>query len=55
MLAYIGPGGYFGEIGLMSHVPELQELAPPGVRVATCTALDHADECDAVVLATGPA
>ena len=43
VLAYIGPGGYFGEIGLMSHSPELSALAPPGVRVATCTSLDHAD------------
>jgi len=43
VLAYLGPGKYFGEIGLMAHLPEIHDLAPPGVRTATCTALDHAD------------
>jgi len=43
VLTYIGPGGYFGEIGLMSHIPEVSALAPAGVRVATCAALDHVD------------
>jgi Fe-S-cluster-containing hydrogenase component 2/CRP-like cAMP-binding protein len=43
VLTYIGPGGYFGEIGLMSHIPEIHELAPPGVRTATCSAIDHVD------------
>jgi CRP-like cAMP-binding protein/Fe-S-cluster-containing dehydrogenase component len=40
---YVGPGGYIGEIGLMSHLSEIQAVAPPGVRTATCTALDHVD------------
>ncbi len=43
VLSYIGPGGYFGEIGLLAHLPEIQSLAPPGVRTATCSALDHVD------------
>jgi CRP-like cAMP-binding protein/Fe-S-cluster-containing hydrogenase component 2 len=43
VLNYVGPGGYFGEIGLLSDLPEIRALAPPGVRTATCTALDHAD------------
>ena len=43
VLNYVGPGGYFGEIGLLSDVPEIRALAPPGVRTATCTALDHVD------------
>jgi CRP-like cAMP-binding protein/Fe-S-cluster-containing dehydrogenase component len=43
VLSYIGPGGYFGEIGLMSDLPELAGQAPPGVRTATCSALDHVD------------
>jgi CRP-like cAMP-binding protein/Fe-S-cluster-containing hydrogenase component 2 len=43
VLAYIGPGRYFGEIGLMADLPEVAELAPAGVRVATCSALDHVD------------
>jgi Fe-S-cluster-containing hydrogenase component 2/CRP-like cAMP-binding protein len=40
---YIGPGGYFGEIGLLSTLPELRDKAPSGVRTATCSALDHVD------------
>ncbi len=43
VLAYLGPGKYFGEIGLMSHLPELRDKAPAGVRTATCSALDHVD------------
>lgn len=43
VLSYLGPGQSFGEIGLMSHMPELAGLAPPGVRTATCSALDHVD------------
>jgi Fe-S-cluster-containing hydrogenase component 2/CRP-like cAMP-binding protein len=43
VLSYVGPGGFIGEIGLMSHLPELAELAPPGVRTASCSALDHVD------------
>src|SRR5262249_55799076 len=43
VLNYVGPGGYIGEIGLLSDFPELRDLAPSGVRTATCTALDHVD------------
>jgi CRP-like cAMP-binding protein/Fe-S-cluster-containing dehydrogenase component len=43
VLTYIGPGGTFGEIGLMAHVPEVRAMAAPGVRTATCSALDHVD------------
>jgi CRP-like cAMP-binding protein len=43
VLAYLGPGGYFGEIGLLSDLPDLPSWAPAGVRTATCTALDHVD------------
>lgn len=44
VLNYIGPGAYFGEIGLLSELPELRELgAIGGRRVATCTSLDHVD------------
>jgi Fe-S-cluster-containing hydrogenase component 2 len=43
VLNYVGPGGYFGEIGLLSDLPELRELTASGVRTATCSALDHVD------------
>jgi Fe-S-cluster-containing hydrogenase component 2 len=46
VLNYVGPGGYFGEIGLMGHLPEVQEAMgelPLGTRTATCSALDHVD------------
>jgi CRP-like cAMP-binding protein/Fe-S-cluster-containing hydrogenase component 2 len=43
VLTYIGPGGYFGEIGLMAHLPGISDLAPAGLRTATCSALDHVD------------
>ncbi len=33
VLAYLGRGGYFGEIGLLGE----------GTRTATCTALDHVE------------
>ncbi|MBY0524355.1 MAG: cyclic nucleotide-binding domain-containing protein [Gemmataceae bacterium] len=46
VLTYIGPGGYFGEIGLLSHIPEVRQALgdiPHGVRTATCSGLDHVD------------
>jgi CRP-like cAMP-binding protein/Fe-S-cluster-containing hydrogenase component 2 len=43
VLNYVGPGGYFGEIGLMSDLAELRNLTASGVRTATCSALDHVD------------
>ncbi len=43
VLSYIGPGGYFGEIGLMAHIPEVRAKAPRGTRTASCSALDHVD------------
>ena len=43
VLNYVGPGGYFGEIGLLSDLPEIRALAQPGMRTATCSALDHVD------------
>jgi CRP-like cAMP-binding protein/Fe-S-cluster-containing hydrogenase component 2 len=44
VLNYIGPGGYFGEIGLLTGLPEIQAMGvAPGRRTATCAALDHVD------------
>jgi CRP-like cAMP-binding protein/Fe-S-cluster-containing dehydrogenase component len=43
VLNYVGPGGYFGEVGVLSDLPEIRARATPGVRTATCTALDHVD------------
>jgi CRP-like cAMP-binding protein/Fe-S-cluster-containing dehydrogenase component len=43
VLNYIGPGGYFGEIGLLGHLAESLGISAPGERVATCSALDHVD------------
>ncbi len=43
VLNYVGPGGYFGEVALMGDVPEIQAIAPAGLRTATCSALDHVD------------
>jgi Fe-S-cluster-containing hydrogenase component 2 len=56
---YLGPGNYFGEIGLLTGLPleslmhgtesadsvltELRRLVVNGVRTATCTALDHVE------------
>lgn len=42
-IAYTGPGGYFGEIALLSRLEELEGKVPPGIRTATVTALDHVD------------
>ncbi len=43
VLNYIGPSGYFGEIGLLGHLAATLGISTPGVRVATCSALDHVD------------
>ena len=43
VLSYIGRGGFFGEIAFLSQIPEIAEKAPPGVRTATCSALDDVD------------
>ncbi len=43
VLSYVGPGGHFGEIGLLSEIPEIRAQTTPGVRTASCTALDHVD------------
>jgi CRP-like cAMP-binding protein/Fe-S-cluster-containing dehydrogenase component len=43
VLNYVGPGGYFGEIGLLGHLAETLGISTPGVRTATCGALDHVD------------
>jgi Fe-S-cluster-containing hydrogenase component 2/CRP-like cAMP-binding protein len=44
ILSYIGPGGYFGEIGLLTDLPEIRAAGIPlGVRTATCSALDHVE------------
>ncbi len=43
VLNYVGPGGYFGEIGLLSDLPELRDMVQSGTRTATCSALDHVD------------
>ncbi|MEX2138859.1 MAG: cyclic nucleotide-binding domain-containing protein [Pirellulales bacterium] len=43
VLNYLGPGGYFGEIGLLSDLDELRGDTPPGICTATCAALDHVD------------
>jgi CRP-like cAMP-binding protein/Fe-S-cluster-containing hydrogenase component 2 len=43
VLSYVGPGGYIGEIGLLSELPEMRDLGLEGVRTATCAALDHVD------------
>jgi CRP-like cAMP-binding protein/Fe-S-cluster-containing hydrogenase component 2 len=44
VLNYLGPGGYFGEIGLLTDLPEIRQLGlPAGRRTASCIALDHVD------------
>jgi CRP-like cAMP-binding protein len=43
VLYYVGPGDYIGEIGALSGLPELRDLAPEDIRTTTCTALDHVD------------
>ena len=41
---YIGPDEFFGEIGLLAQIPEIQRaLEVSDIRTATCTALDHVD------------
>ena len=44
VLAYLGPGGFFGEIGLLSDLPEIRERGVGAARrTATCSSLDHVD------------
>ena len=48
VLNYLGPGNGFGEIGLLSGIGDTLSEAlggtiRPGVRTATCTALDHVE------------
>ena len=50
VMGYISPGGYFGEIGLLTQMLSGGGLAeaerrnvPPGRRTASCTALDHVE------------
>ena len=41
---YIGPDEFFGEIGLLAQIPEIQRaLDVSDLRTATCTTLDHVD------------
>ncbi len=42
VLNYLGPGGFFGEIGLLADLPEVQAHGVNAARrTATCSALDH--------------
>ncbi len=46
VLNYIGPGNGFGEIGLLSEYQQDETIdgpRRPGLRTATCTALDHVE------------
>jgi Fe-S-cluster-containing hydrogenase component 2/CRP-like cAMP-binding protein len=46
VLNYIGPGNGFGEIGLLSEYQQAEVYdgpRRPGLRTATCTALDHVE------------
>jgi CRP-like cAMP-binding protein/Fe-S-cluster-containing hydrogenase component 2 len=44
VLNYLGPGGFFGEIGLLADLPEVQAHGVSDARrTATCSALDHVD------------
>jgi CRP-like cAMP-binding protein/Fe-S-cluster-containing dehydrogenase component len=44
VLNYLGPGGFFGEIGLLAELPEVQAHGVNAARrTATCSALDHVD------------
>lgn len=48
VLNYIGPGNYFGEIGLLSQVTDLLQQSgmnntQAGLRTASCYALDHVE------------
>ncbi len=44
VLNYLGPGGFFGEIGLLADLPEVQAHGVNAARrIATCSALDHVD------------
>jgi CRP-like cAMP-binding protein/Fe-S-cluster-containing hydrogenase component 2 len=44
VLNYLGPGGFFGEIGLLADLPEIQARGVSAARrTATCSALDHVD------------
>ena len=44
VLNYLGPGGFFGEIGLLADLPEVQAHGVNAARrTATCSSLDHVD------------
>jgi len=43
VMNYLGPGSYFGEIGLLSRMAENLAVPKVGIRNATCSALDHVD------------
>jgi CRP-like cAMP-binding protein/Fe-S-cluster-containing dehydrogenase component len=44
VLNYLGPGGFFGEIGLLTDLPEVAAYGVNAARrTATCSSLDHVD------------